>query len=302
MPEEPAISLGRFAQLKRKLWVRRQAARGWFDGAAQSPTAGLFVGGCGRSGTTVFKEILQRHPAVACGPEASFFGIKFYPANISNRWPFTFAEIDAWVARTDSVVQFADEFLTRYAQGEGKTLWADKTPNNVRATGRILHAFPNGRFIHVLRDPRDVVCSLRHHPKEIIRSGRVMPVKTNKPIAVCARRWANDVAFGLPYRGHPRYMEVRYEDLVGDAEAVMRRVCSFLGLDYSDDLMRPTNDTEAKRASVLNNAGATGRLTGSSIGRWERDLSAAERRTTATICGELMIAAGYAENLDWAAS
>lgn len=299
MAEEPAISLGRVAQFKRKLWIRKHAARGWFDPAAQSGSTGLFIGGCGRSGTTVFKEMLQRHPAVACGPEASFFGIKFYPANISNRWPFSFAEIDAWVNRTSSVVQFADEFLTHYAKEQGKTLWADKTPNNVRATGRILHSFPNGRFIHVLRDARDVVCSLRTHPKEQIIKGRVTPVKTNKPIALCARRWAQDVACGLPYRGHPRYMEVRYEELVGEPAEAMKRVCDFLQLDYADELINPTNDSEKRRADVLNNSGATGKLTNVRVGRWRKDLSPRERMVTAATCGELMIATGYSADNTW---
>jgi hypothetical protein len=68
---------------------RHQAAlveRGWYDLSARCDDAAIFIGGCGRSGTTVFKEMVARHPRLACGPETSLFGLPFNVNNIAAFW------------------------------------------------------------------------------------------------------------------------------------------------------------------------------------------------------------------------
>ena len=89
--------------------------------------------------------------------------------------------------------------------------------------------FPEARFIHVVRDGRDVVCSMRQHPDRRWVDGAW--VKVHRPLSLeqYAERWVADTEAGVAHRGDPRYLEVRYEDLVQDPLAVLRGLLMDLG-------------------------------------------------------------------------
>jgi len=290
----------RLAQRRRLRRDQRLRDAGWYDPSPRSEQAGVFIGGCGRSGTTLFKEVLNRHPRLACGPETSLFGLPFSIDNIAVPWGMDRAELLAMQAACPNLLAFADRFADRFLAQEGKERWVEKTPNNVRAIGPILSWYPNARFIHVIRDGRDVACSLRHHPKERIEHGRIIPIETNNPMDRCATRWRDDVCDGLAYRGHPRVMEVRYEDLVRDPGDQFGRVCAFIGETFDESMLRPSANEPARPGQNLNNPDASSSITPKAIGRWERDLSGVERRVVDDIAGELLITLGYAPDHAWA--
>ena len=294
------FDLGRSMRRRRRtMYHHALQRRDWYDPSARSDQPAIFIGGCGRSGTTLFKELLSRHPSIFCGPETSMFGLPFNPENLIGIWDIDPYVLKSMIAKSKNLVGFAECFFNRYAQLEGKSRWADKTPNNVRAAARLLTWFPNGKFIHLIRDGRDVVCSLRHHPNERLSRGRIVPVKVNNPIDRCATRWLHDTSSGLAYRSHPRYCEVRYEDLVGDAEAELRRVCKFLDESFDEDMLNPTHCANASRTDLVNNRNAGDAISSRSVGRWQRDLSLAERRLFDDVAGELLIATGYVTDHQW---
>lgn len=262
----------------------------------------VFVGGCGRSGTTLFKEVLNRHPRLACGPETSLYGLPFSIDNIAVPWNIDRAELEHLQESSRHLVEFADRFAERFLRQEDKQRWVEKTPNNIRAISRILTWYPNARFVHVIRDGRDVACSLRNHPKERIEQGRIVPIETHNPMDRCAKRWLEDVSSGLAFRDHPRVIEVRYEDLVRDPAGQFGRVCGFIGEAFDDSMLQASAREPARPGQNLNNPGAGSRITPKAIGRWARDLSESERRVVRDIAGELLIALGYADDRAWATS
>lgn len=293
--------------IKRRLAIRARYKReqalhasGWYDPAARSDMDAVFVGGCGRSGTTLFKEVLNRHHRLACGPETSLYGLPFSIDNIAVPWAIDRQELAALEQRSKNLIAFADAFAARFLEQEGKQRWVEKTPNNIRAIGPMLTWYPHARFIHVIRDGRDVACSLRNHPKERIENGRIIPIKTNNPMDRCATRWRDDVSGGLAYRGHPRVLEVRYEALVADPESEFTRVCAFIGESFDPAMLDASTDGPARPGQNLNNPGAASMISPRATGRWQRDLSPTERRTVDNIAGELLIALGYANDHSWA--
>jgi hypothetical protein len=262
----------------------------------------IFIGGCGRSGTTVLREMLNRHPNIFCGPETSIFGLPFFPENISKMWNLETAAIYRQAAQSQSIVQFAEEFYSHHTQIAGKYRSADKTPNNIREIGKILTWFPKSCFVHIIRDGRDVVCSLRNHPKEKILDGKIVPSHINRPISECATRWLNDTSSGLVYRNHPRYYEIKYEDLVTRPEQSLRAVCEFISEDFCEDMLDP-NATKADSMDVgrlVNNKNSKDIISTKSLGRWHQTLSAQEKSDFVDIAGELLITLGYVEDHLWA--
>lgn len=108
--------------------------------------------------------------------------------------------------------------------GSADFLWVDQTPKNAFAAREYLQSQPDGRFIHVLRDGRDVVCSL------LGRWQREAPGHAMRDYLVgSAMSWAWDVTQARRARGMPGYMEVRYEDFVRDPVGWSNRVLLHLG-------------------------------------------------------------------------
>lgn len=289
----------RLAQRRRHQIERQLRDDGWYDPAARSGIDAVFVGGCGRSGTTVFKEVLNRHPRLACGPETSLFGLPFNIDNMAAPWGIDRDELAAMQQDSPNLVGFAERFAARFLAETGKQRWVEKTPNNVRAIGPMLTWFPNCRFIHLIRDGRDVACSLRHHPKERVVDGRIVPVHSNNPVEKSATRWRDDTAGGLAYRSHPRVLEVRYEALVSRPAETFTRVCEFIGERFDPAILDPSDAAPERPGQNMNNPGAGSGITPKSVGRWKKDLSAEERRRFFDTAGELLIALGYASDDAW---
>lgn len=276
--------------------------RNWYDLSARSDMPMIFIGGCGRSGTTLLREMLNRHRNIFCGPETSMFGLPFWPNNISKMWNIPEAEIASQASQAENLVDFAGQFYQSQSNAVEKLRAADKTPNNIRVIGKLLTWFPNSHFIHIIRDGRDVACSLRQHPKEKIIDGKIVPTDINRPITDCATRWLNDTSCGLVYRGHPRYQEVRYEDLVASPEASLNKLCEFICEDYQPQMLQP----EASVADgmdigrLVNNKNSKDKISNKRVGRWANNLTPQEKTDFVNVAGELLLSLGYVDDHLWA--
>ena len=115
-----------------------------------------------------------------------------------------------------------------YAEAHGKTRYGDKTPWFVMYIPALSKLFPESRFLHVIRDGRDVSLALR----EASWGPSEMPE--------LAQMWARRVHKGrhdgrrLP---PDRYLEVRYEDLLDDPEGTLRGVSSFFELAFLPEML-----------------------------------------------------------------
>lgn len=263
-------------------WLGSARAYRWNRGEYVSHERPIIIGGCGRSGTTLMRVILDSHSQIACGPESNIFPSpnRLNPgspgaAKIARKFDVDDLEMDALLRSASSRAEFADRFFGRYRDRAKKRLWADKTPRNIQVLPYIFEHFPQARFVHVVRDGRDVVCSLRTHPRHRVVNGEIVKLDTWNPIEECVDRWVTDVGRGLAYRGDPRYFELKYEDLVTDTEQTLRSLFEFLELSWEPAVMQFHEVQSASRDPVkfAQNPEATKPLQGSSIGRWERDLS-----------------------------
>ena len=259
-----------------------------------SSTAPVVIGGCGSSGTTLLRRMLDRHPEVFCGPESTIFLRRMSAtSDIVQRFGFEAAQIAAWRRESCTRVEFIERFQAACLARSGKRVWAEKTPENVRAFPQIAARFPQARLIHVIRDGRDVACSLRQAhwmPLEKITGGAAR----NSPEALdaCIRYWAERVRFGRELRRCPRYLEVRYEDLVAAPRETMTRLLGFLGLEFDEQVLQPAAAPSARD---------DGPVVASSIGRWRREFGQAEAAIVEAQAGGLLRELGYAPGRDWAA-
>jgi hypothetical protein len=119
-------------------------------------------------------------------------------------------------------------FYGIYAERFSKPRWGDKTPKYCRSMGVVGGALPEARFVHLIRDGRDVALSASRRAS-----------KSPRDVRWWAGRWrsliegAREAAGGLG----GAYMELRYEDLVSDPEAALGRVCAFVDLPWDPAML-----------------------------------------------------------------
>lgn len=138
--------------------------------------------------------------------------------------------------------------------------WCEKTPRNVVCIEHIFRRFGDRvRFIHIIRDGRDVVTS--SHP-------------THEGPYIPPARWVADVTAGLRYEGHPLVYTVRYEALVLDYEPTMRALLDWLGEPFTEEMRAYHEHTTVRVNSAWK--GPVRPVSASSVGRW-RDPRHAEQ-------------------------
>lgn len=119
-------------------------------------------------------------------------------------------------------------FHRTYAQRKGKPCWGNLDIATLDNMEKVNRWFPDARFIHIVRDGRDV--SLSHE---------TMPYGASNTLE-CAQKWRERLYTNLKMGellGDERYFVLRYEDLVLDPENSLRRMCEFMGLDYSQGML-----------------------------------------------------------------
>lgn len=231
--------------------------------------------------------MLHRHPHIACGPESQLLeqtGFMQFHQYMSTTWAPSLELFGLDGRDLDgAMAAFMDDFLSRYAAQRGKKRWGEKTPKNILRIDYLFRLFPNARFIHMIRDPRDVHCSVKE--KAQTTTARWSDITAD----ATARGWVKSIGRGIPWRDDfQRYLEVRYEDLTRDAAGVMRCVLEFLDEPWSDAVLK------ARAANPLFARGNVNQqVFTTSVERWRQDLSNNEIDAIEAIAGPHMQELGY---------
>jgi hypothetical protein len=210
----------------------------------------IFIIGVGRSGTTLIRQMINSHSKVAVPYESHF--ITKYMNKISEygdleqdknlmqllqdicnepileNWDYccTAKELFEEINQRDLATIF-DSFFQLYAKHHGKIMWGDKS-DYLNRMYQIRELYPDAKFIHIIRDGRDVansVMKMKWGPKNIIEA---------------ADWWQEHVRLGYSMGrmlGDNNYMEVRYEDLVTTTEESLRKICKFINVDFETSML-----------------------------------------------------------------
>jgi Sulfotransferase family len=280
-----------------------------------------FIVGVPRSGTTLLRLALDAHPELAIPPETGFL----LPLFARSRWRLprldraafydhvtrfhTWPDLGLDAAVLRRALAALDPFslaagvrclFQLVAAQRGKRRWGDKTPTYGTVLPRLRRLLPEARFVHLIRDGRDVALSL----------GKVW-FSPSDELSERAAHWAREVAaIRRAGRGDRAYLEVHYEDLVSEPRSTLERICSFLALEYSETMAR-SHETAAERlglvtdlrrsnGQVVTRAERLGqhRLTSSPptaerIGVWRREMTPKQVASFEQVAGAALEACGY---------
>lgn len=241
----------------------------------------IFIGGLMKSGTSLLRKLVARHPQVFGGLETHWFTPDMVdtwrdPEATRQRWLLQFfdvreSEIAGLRQEAESGVEFFDRFMGYCAGRAGKPRWVEKTPDNVLHIERIRAHWDDAQFIHVIRDPRDVFASWKRNDKGSV-DGFIEK--------------ANDILAAVgPLAGAStdQYSEIRYEALVLEPTQTTHAVCEFLGEPWSPKLAAYDGDDDDYRRvlDVTGKVSPTAQslrkpIFTSSVGQWRGTLSETE--------------------------
>jgi protein-tyrosine sulfotransferase len=256
----------------------------------------VVVGACARSGTTLLRVMLDSHSKIFCGPESNIFIPRPLDLGaLAFRYDIPRSSLEIMLRDSKDRAEFIDRFRAANLTRSGKSLWAEKTPRNIHMFEWILRHFPAAKLIHVLRDGRDVVCSLRTHRKRRVVDGKVELTGYRFPLEECTSRWLRAVKDGIRLRGNANYLEVRYEDLVLNSEPTITSLCDKIGVRFEPAMLTFHEFTGPTRDPLKfpQNIEATEPLYTSAVGRWKRDLATADERFVVSKIGTLLAEVGY---------
>ncbi len=294
----------------------RDPSVGWDGAGYSSGSCPIFIGGSPRSGTTLLSVMLNAHPSLVCGPESDLLrrwqDVGAMPRATIRWWwhrlrgwtqpyqhltgPFDMPldAVRGLRLASSNGPEFIDRFFDAYAGNHGATRWVEKSPANVTRLGFLFEHFPQAKFVHLIRDGRDVACSLRKWSVQISRHEA-------SGIEECIKLWDRWVREGLAWRGHPNYVEIRYEDLVRYPEQTLRPLFDWLDLTWDDRVLsyasvEHDNRPELAEAHV---AGTRRSPYTNSIGRWQASLNRSDRRIVHETAGALLGELDYIDGDAW---
>lgn len=283
-----------------------------------------FILGNPRSGTSLLRLMLNSHPEIAAPPECGFlqwWHDKYKSWNEDSGRSakdirefvddlLTSRKVETWELNRDELAGFllnqcpasygelgalVYEYWARRSDRNPQAI-VDKNNYYIRHLSELSAIWPDARFIHLVRDGRDVACSY----KDVAKLESNSPYKPVLPESVdeIAREWNDNnwnITSFLEHLPRKTWTRIRYEDLVVDPGHALREAVSLLDVPFSERMLKyydfndePASTLDWKRKTLESPDPTT-------IGRFRKVLSREEVSRFQQIAGDMLNAYGYGE-------
>lgn len=243
------------------------------DSCTETP---FFLVGSERSGSTMLGLMLKQHSQLAWMGQFEY-ATRYLPAK---GWPeltgyYERVEMDRIFQASGSTLQRGLDYPAQMRAFLAQRMARDGKPMVGAAVHKLIHRLPDlwprARYVYLLRDGRDVA-------RSCIQMGWAGNMWTACDRWLTAEREWRELCRRVP---EAQRMEVRYERLVAEPEAVLDEICRFVGVAYEDAMLRyDAGSTYSKPDARYAN-------------QWRRKLSAREIRLAELRLADGLSARGY---------
>jgi len=237
----------------------------------------IFLVGAERSGSTLLRLMLSHHPQIAFDAEFEFAVDLISPDGrppevaIYHDWLTLHRIFRLTGYRVDSSLPYPDlvkSFLAQKMKRENKPIVGATVHRNF---DKLLGIWPDARFIHLLRDGRDVA-------RSCIQMGWAGNVWAAVEEWIDAERLWENMRGNLP---ESRYTTVKYEQIVAEPEKTLGRLCRFIGVSYDPAMLSyPQHTTYGPPDPAL-------------AAQWKRKLTAGEVQLVEARTAAMLAERGY---------
>jgi len=234
-----------------------------------------------RSGTSLLRTILGKHPSIFAGLETHWFTEEFQtqwqdPTAKRMRWTRELFDVDegTWRELISSSVDATDllaRMMAYCTNRAGKSRWAEKTPDNILHMRAVWEKWPASPLLYIRRDARDCFASWK--------------VQRGESIDAFEAQWRahEDALEQLTKEEGAKVLHLEYEDLIERTTGTLVKVCEFIDERFVPELAAYEGDgTDHERVLRVTGKHSTTAealtrpIFSSSIGRWKQDLSVEE--------------------------
>lgn len=242
-----------------------------------------FIIGTGRCGTTMLAQMLNSHSKICVphelqilfqysnnGPRLyeifeekknEIFGPEDFIELIKNICPYKFHEYFDYRGFFEkqrypvwSLKELVNRLYAEIAESKNKNILIEQTPWYGQRIDILNELFPDAKYIHMIRDGRDVAISFARTPW------------WHNDIGQNLERWNNEVkqiiSSAEKLLNPNQVLQVRYEDFVENPESGLIRISAFLGVEFESSMLDPStyinyslygkSTTEASPSSAMN--------------------------------------------------
>lgn len=188
----------------------------------------IFIGGCDRSGTTFLASILGSAKNTIVTPESLFknktFDRNFNYSELRNDWRFLVWDVE-FPSQVQNSEDFIEEIVSSYIKQSNikkADTWIDHSPNNIEFYYDIKEHYSDCRFIHIVRNPYDVINS-------------ILPLEWGPNSSLIASLfWLKKISAGLAVKCNNDVSTVKYEDLLEEDSKTRQTLFDELNLKKED--------------------------------------------------------------------
>ncbi len=167
-----------------------------------------------------------------------------------------------------------------------KQTWGDKTPIYISILPQLAELYPNAKFIHLIRDGRDVTRSFK-------TTGWFGPWLHDN-----TAEWANAINVYFEYQNSHPYLEIfeiRYEELVLETEQTIKRLCDYLDIEFEPGMLDWEVSLDGRipirEAHIHKKLGRKPKK--SDINRWMSEMTRRELLVTESFISKQLTDTGY---------
>lgn len=218
----------------------------------------VFIIGLPRSGTTMLELMLDGHSQLSVCPEISTGRVLWrlgvekninhstqallllnyfyrYTRHLAHPIPACFAR----QALRDihyplKTPEWFNEIIQDYLKQKNAHIYLEKTPENTFFTDTLMRAFPQSKYLIIIRDPFDILASLCTGImayKKIALSRKLL-----LSMAIQVKRGMKELYRRRPFSSR-HHLIIKYEDLVEQPDDVLRQVCTFLQVEFEPQML-----------------------------------------------------------------
>jgi hypothetical protein len=275
----------------------------------------VFIVGCARSGTTLLQRIVDAHSRIAITPEMHWITDHFrdrkwlgpqgrvMPEQVADmvqqqrflQFEFSREQFQGLLGGGEPVSYraFLEGIFALYGKIKGKRLVGNKTPNYVRRIPTLHALWPEAKFVHLIRDGRDVCLSVLNWNHAHRTAGRYS-TWAEDPVSTTAFWWERKVRLGRQGGQALRrglYCEVRYEDLVSRPADICAKLCDFLGVPNDHAMLRFHEGRSPTEPGL--DAGHAWRPITPGLRDWRSQMPSEDVERFETVAGNLLAELGY---------
>ncbi len=254
-----------------------------------------FLLGCPRSGTTMLQQALNRHSRIVIPSETSFFFMIGAPREDQiARWQEIISDLKIHLPfpegdfrKHEFVRHVFESIAAKYVEGrQNVEFFGEKTPTHQLRICEIMKAFPDGKIVLIYRDGRDVALSLSK-----------VPWYLSSNIYLSFLMWRH--YYRIQLRAIQQYPSsvycIKYEDLVRNPEAEMRKVSEFLKIPYETQTAAGWGNQEGVLEREMGwKSQAMEKISAARVGVWRSELTDIEIGRLERMGKEELSSLGYA--------